>query len=39
MELEIRELQLEINKLHKEKENHDELRSGVIKMLENVLNF
>lgn len=36
MELEIKELELEIVRLNKQKSNQDELRSGVIKMLENV---
>ena len=36
MELEIRELELEIQRLNKQKSSQDELRVGIIKMLENV---
>ena len=36
MELEIRVLELEIQRLNKQKSSQDELRVGIIKMLENV---
>lgn len=37
MELEIRSLELEIQRMNKETSSQDELRTGVIRMLENVM--